>query len=333
MNEGVNRQQTLAANVLISYGVFTSICVFALCCLIFTTHLYVCAAVITVCILFNGYFIKKFIVLPSKKIKMVISKFDGERSIRALASEMQVFSTKNSYNLYDLILKEVEKNNKEILVKSKLTEYLALQSQIQPHFLYNTLESIRGDAIRANMLYLAETVKALAVFYRYTITSEGIAFCVEDEIENAKNYFLIQKYRFGDRYNLNIHLSDDTKDLFNISLPKLTLQPIIENAIRHGIEKKEDGGTIHIKFQMNESTLCIYIYDDGVGMDKKTLKKVNDSLADNHVNFEELYKSKHESIGLANVNKRIKLLYGNDYGLKVFSELNIGTTVQITVPV
>jgi two-component system sensor histidine kinase YesM len=217
-----------------------------------------------------------------------------------------------------------------INMSNKQAEYLALQNQINPHFLYNTLEAIRGDALYAGISSIAETAEALAAFFRYTITDVGNLVTLEDELENVENYFTIQQYRFGDKFKMNIHFPDN-EEIVRLQLPKLTLQPIIENAIFHGLEGKAEGGRIDIRFETTKKHLFISITDDGLGISQDALNKINDSLERAAVSY---VSGKRGSGGIAlkNVSRRIKLLFGDEYGVHLYSTPHVGTDVRITLP-
>jgi two-component system sensor histidine kinase YesM len=219
-----------------------------------------------------------------------------------------------------------------IQISKKQAEYLALQNQISPHFLYNTLEAIRGDALDVGMHHIAETTEALATFFRYTITEVENLVTLEDELENVENYFIIQKYRFGEKLNMRIDTGEDLSVLGS-QLPKLTLQPIIENAVFHGLECKRGEGTIRIDVEATKKKLLISIVDDGVGMEEEQLELINRRL--NHIEMNYANDDKEEKgggIALYNVSSRIKLLFGEEYGLQIYSNKNIGTNVRITLP-
>lgn len=138
--------------------------------------------------------------------------------------------------------------NEMINASKRQAQYLALQNQINPHFLYNSLEGIRGEAISAGLNSLAEMTEALATFFRYIISNMEHLVTLEDELESIENYFIIQRYRFGERLNLNIEYDYEEKDeILKYRLPKLTLEPIVENSIFHGIERKMGNGNISIR--------------------------------------------------------------------------------------
>lgn len=215
----------------------------------------------------------------------------------------------------------------------KRSEFLALQNQINPHFLYNTLEAIRGDALAVGMDNIADITEALSTFFRYSVTDTGSLVTIAAELDNVDNYFKIQQYRFGEKLELKYEIPEN-EELLELMCPKLTLQPIVENAIFHGLEKRTDKGTIRIRIEMTDSKVLITIFDNGVGMDSKTLDELNDRLN----RFTMAYtgqeeNSKRGGIALQNVCRRIKLLFGENYGIHVFSIPEYGTDVRITLPI
>ena len=225
---------------------------------------------------------------------------------------------------------------KILSLSKKQAEYLALQNQINPHFLYNTLEGIRSEALIAGLDSIAEMTEALATFFRYTISHVEHLVTLEDELENIENYYYIQRFRFGDRLKLSIvydHDEDITQlDILRYCLPKLTLQPIVENSIYHGLERKIGEGHLTIKISVSDKRLGIRIADDGVGMEDHMVEHINQKLKG--LAIEEPYEDKQKKGGIAilNVNNRIKLLFGDEYGIVVYSHLGSGTDVDISLP-
>lgn len=218
-------------------------------------------------------------------------------------------------------------------LNKRQAQYLALQNQINPHFLYNTLESIRGEALIAGLDGVADMTEALAKFFRYTITKVENLVSVEEELDNCETYFGIQKYRFGDR--LNLHIEYDPKEyekIMNCRIPKLTLQPILENSIIHGTELKIGAGNLYIRFACTQDRLIICISDDGVGMDEETLAALNRKLGRGNDSFSSPDEKKG-GIALVNVNNRIHLIFGDEYGMHVYSVQQRGTDVEITIPI
>ena len=218
-------------------------------------------------------------------------------------------------------------------LNKRQAQYLALQNQINPHFLYNTLESIRGEALIAGLDGVADMTEALAKFFRYTITKVENLVSVEEELDNCETYFGIQKYRFGDR--LNLHIEYDSKEyekIMNCRIPKLTLQPILENSIIHGTELKIGAGNLYIRFACTQDRLIICISDDGVGMDEETLAALNRKLGRGNDSFGSSDEKKG-GIALVNVNNRIHLIFGDEYGMHIYSVPQRGTDVEITIPI
>lgn len=217
-------------------------------------------------------------------------------------------------------------------LNKRQAQYLALQNQINPHFLYNTLESIRGEALIAGLDSVADMTEALAKFFRYTITKVENLVSVEEELDNCETYFGIQKYRFGDRLNLHIEYEpEEHEKIMNCRIPKLTLQPILENSIIHGTELKIGAGNLYIRFECTEERLIIRVSDDGVGMDEETLEKLNRKLGRTNDSLSTGSEEKG-GIALVNVNNRIHLIFGDEYGMHVYSVLHSGTDVEITIP-
>ena len=230
-------------------------------------------------------------------------------------------------------LEQVLKSPEMMDLNKRQAQYLALQNQINPHFLYNTLESIRGEALIAGMDNIADMTEALAKFFRYTITKVENLVSVEEELDNCETYFLIQKYRFGSRLQLHILYEEESREsIMNCKIPKLTLQPILENSIIHGTELKTGTGNLTIQFEQTDKRLIIRISDDGAGMDEQTLAKLNRQLGRGGRALTD-QEEKRGGIALVNVNNRIHLLFGEEYGMHIYSIKGKGTDVEVTLPV
>jgi len=224
--------------------------------------------------------------------------------------------------------------NRLLKLSKRQAQYRALQNQINPHFLYNTLESIRSEALVAGLSSVADMTEALAVFFRYTISKVENLVTVEEELQNCQTYFSIQQYRFGPRLNLSIRCSPEDRDVvYRCRIPKLTLQPILENGIIHGTEFKIGAGKLTVSLERTEKLLKICVSDDGVGMDATALAQLNEKLDTSGRAFQDDKEEHSGGVALANVNNRIHLLFGEEYGLQVFSIPMAGTDVQITLPI
>lgn len=230
-------------------------------------------------------------------------------------------------------LEEIMSSAELLNINKRQAQYLALQNQINPHFLYNTLESIRSEALIAGLVSVADMTEALASFFRYTISNVENLVSVEEELQNCKTYFKIQQYRFGERLHLSIECKEEEKEeIYSYRLPKLTMQPILENSIIHGTECKIGTGHLKICLECTGKRLLIRISDDGVGMDAKTLADMNERLQKSAKAFSAKESETKGGIALVNVNNRIHLLFGEEYGLHVYSMPDVGTDVEITLP-
>ncbi len=270
------------------------------------------------------------VVLPYRRSELLVQRF-----LEGYLTESRDFAQVFQSPSMKLQMDEIEKilrSPKMIDLNKRQAQYLALQNQINPHFLYNTLESIRGEALIAGLSGVADMTEALAKFFRYTITNVENLVTVQDELDNCETYFLIQKYRFGERLQLHIDYdAEDWEDIMGCKIPKLTLQPILENSIIHGTELKVETGNLRIQFERTQDRLLIRISDDGVGMDEETLAKLNRKLGrdgNELIHGEE----RKGGIALANVNSRIHLIFGEEYGLHVYSVPQKGTDVEVTIP-
>lgn len=220
---------------------------------------------------------------------------------------------------------------KKHVIESALSDHNIdyLSKQINSHFFYNTLDSIRGRAFCDGAYFVADMIEALSSFFRYSISRKGNIVSVQDELQNLNSYMKIQMFRFGNRIQYEVSLESDTIKSYQI--PKLTLQPIVENSIIHGIESYESGGMISIQLFETDSTIVIHVKDNGVGIPKNKLDQMNLNFENNYFESPELQKT-HLNIAMSNINNRICLLYGKKFHLHIFSAQNLGTDVQITLP-
>jgi len=271
----------------------------------------------------------KYLRRPFEEMAKLYQRFSDGQAYEELFKSEHVLMPQ-----WDKVLNKFHRLlNKQDAIKmsKKQAEYLALQNQINPHFLYNTLEAIRGDAICAGMDSIAETTEALSIFFRYSITGVNHLVTLEEEIDNVENYFKIQYYRFGEKLKIRLNYPED-EEVFRLEIPKLTIQPFVENAIYHGLERKIQGGIIEVKIETTSSRLLITVSDDGVGMLEDTVSKINSYLEKVAVAHVGENHRKRGGIAMKNVNSRIKLLFGEEYGVQVYSTVNIGTDIKIILP-
>ena len=272
-----------------------------------------------------------FIVRPYLQSERVVKRFLDGYYMTDEADINQVVLTPMS-QLEMQRLDQILHSSQLMDISKRQAQYLALQNQINPHFLYNTLESIRSEALIAGLDSVADMTEALASFFRYTISNMENMVTLEEELDNINTYFLIQKYRFEERIGLTIEYDEEEHDLLNhCLLPKLTLQPVVENSIIHGIERKMGFSTVRIVLRCTEKRLIIQVSDDGIGMQPEALDDLNRKL--NQSLFESLHnKKKKGGIALVNVNNRIHLIFGEEYGITVYSTPGVGTDVMIELP-
>ncbi len=218
----------------------------------------------------------------------------------------------------------------DIQLKQKEAELKSLHSQINPHFLYNTLDSIRGAAIHNGIKSIAEMAKRLSMIFRYSI-SEEILVPVIREIRNIENYIAIQNFRHDNKFQLVYNIPHN---YYDYKIPKLTLQPLIENSIKHGLEMQLCKGLVKIELRNLQDSIIIEIYDNGTGIVPEKLNQLNAQLTGNANNEQKIesYPNQKSGIGILNVNSRIKLLFGLQYGVK-YIECSKGTIVQILLPI
>lgn len=226
----------------------------------------------------------------------------------------------------------------EMDINNKKTEIAYLRSQINPHFLYNTLTMICGMASAGMQQEIIDTASALSAIFRYSIKGDDIV-TLREEMEIVQSYLKIQTYRFEDRFTVTYDLPEES---LNCLIPKMVIQPIVENAIVHGLEPSLRPGSLTIGAGRNpeKGYLAIWIFDTGIGMKPEKLQQIRDELQrpvhqpeDTIMDsFSVLDSKHHDSIGILNVNSRMILYFGMDYSLILDSEEGVGTNVQLRIP-
>ncbi|MFC5529738.1 sensor histidine kinase [Cohnella yongneupensis] len=228
---------------------------------------------------------------------------------------------------FNRMIKHIKELIEEIHVtgnRKRIAEMEALQSQINPHFIYNTLETLRMTALIHDDKEMSNMIYSLGQLLRYSINRGNEVVTLRDELEHLTKYLQLQNYRFEDKF---IFEPDMPESLMDCKMIKLLLQPIVENAIFHGLENKKHQSIIRITAAIEQGKLVCLISDNGDGMDEDTLHLLRAQIdADDYD-----HQSKH-GIGLRNVHQRIKLHYGHAYGLEIESEPGVGTTVKLCLP-
>lgn len=287
------------------------------------------------CVLFTGllsYIVTMSISIPLKKLQKSMEQVN-ENNIEpgftdTLDDEISYLGAKFNTmilrikNLIDSIYK-VELLKKKEEIRRKEAELDALQMQINPHFLYNTLDCIRWE-IAMNEKGdgpVSQMVKAFADLLRLGTKKNTKLVTIEEEFEHIKAYIKVMEFKKNEHIKL---ISEISEDILHCYITKLTLQPLVENAILHGLRKNQDEAIIYINFFVKSKDLYIEVRDNGIGMDQQAVDKLNNNLQNN--------KNEINSIGLYNVNERIKLFFGQEYGLHIISEPEKGTRILIHLP-
>lgn len=277
------------------------------------TILFIC---ILVEVILTAFFIMDYQAVCSDIHRMLSGKWKGVQSV-LLHEELQ--------KLYHLQYEE--KRDADTDSQYRTIQLNTLMNQINPHFLYNTLESIRGQAVISDDLVVADMTETLSKFFRYCISQKGPIVELEDEISNLNLYLKIIHFRMPDKFEFELKLSNES--LLEYQIPKLTLQPLVENAINHGIYNYVSGGKIIMRIDDFNDTIRIFVQDNGVGMPQETLETFNDNFAKGYTGNRLI---QNHGIALYNINNRFRLIFGKDYGIHLFSTENIGTTAEITFP-
>lgn len=214
---------------------------------------------------------------------------------------------------------EAKKERAELEKEYEACKLKALQAQINPHFLFNVLNSISALAIIEEAPKTQEVIYNLSNMLRYTLKKADKVVSIEEELKYIESYLALQKVRFGDRLNYGIDVSDNIK---NQKIPFMSIQTFVENSIVHGLEGKEDGGIINIFSNEDEDSYTLCIKDNGTGITENILKDLKDEL-------EYRYGKDLDKIGINNVNKRMAKYYGDDYKIEIESKVREGTLVKI----
>lgn len=249
-----------------------------------------------------------------------VERIEGNDEIGELYTELEQMMQDIRLLMSNVVDEQVQKE--KLHTKQKEVEFKMLASQINPHFLYNTLETIRMKAVVNHQPEIVELVKMLAKTMRYNIQVTDRLVTLKEELQMVEYYLKIQEYRFGDRITSELTIDPDV-DMKARILP-LTLQPFVENAFVHGLEEKACDARLVIHVYKKKDDIFIEIRDNGKGMDYYELGHLRKIMKDEQ--------GDDNHIGVRNVNQRIRLLFGGEYGVEVDSEKNVGTKVVIHIP-
>ncbi|WP_459478811.1 cache domain-containing sensor histidine kinase [Clostridium saccharoperbutylacetonicum] len=266
------------------------------------------------------------IVNPIKKLKKLMKKAqEGDLTVTFNAKyNDEIGELGGSFNT---MVKEISNLINLVQVeekKKRIAEMNVLQAQIKPHFMYNTLDTIRWMAEEHNEEDIIEIIEAFTNLLRISLSKGKEIISVHEELSHIKSYLTIQKIRYEDKLDYEIQVD---ANMLEYKLIKLILQPLVENAIYHGIKEKRGNGRILIKGEIRGNTLIFTISDNGKGMEEELLNKINYMLKNGNEKKNEI------GYGIFNVNERIKIIYGDEYGLQYESIYGEGTTVLLKHPI
>ncbi len=262
---------------------------------------------------------------PVKSLIRAMKQFENDADnfsfsgIDESVSELRTLS--NSFEHMSVRIKDLMERVRREETELRKTELKALQAQINPHFLYNTLDSIQWMCERGKNEDASKMVSALARLFRISISRGRELIPIKDEIKHVRNYLIIQSFRYREQFTYEFETNPDLEEYL---CNKITLQPLVENAIYHGIDRLVDEGEIKITVKQaedDENDILMTVADNGVGMTQEQCAKI-------------LCKERSDSsgIGVKNVNDRLKIYFGAKYGLSIKSELDVGTEITVRIP-
>lgn len=273
-------------------------------------------------ILFMGTIvISRWITVPIRKLlKSMNAVKRGEfREVYINEGNNEIGQLRDGYNM---MIREIQNLIKRVIAEQKTirkAELNVLQAQIKPHFLYNTLDSINSLALSGRIKEVCDLVDALGGYYRHSVSKGREVITLGEELDIVKNYLKIQKVRYEDMFEVNYNIEESC---LNTKILKLVLQPLVENALYHGIRAKGIPGSINIVVSKEAQQVCICIEDDGVGMSDYEIKKILDSKVG----------SAESSFGLRGTIERLKIYCNNEDTFKLYSEKGKGTRIIILLP-
>ncbi len=268
------------------------------------------------------------IYIPIKKLQDLTTTIT-KNDLQALVSRENVDEITElglSFNIMTSKIRELLDAKVREQENLKKAELKALQAQVNPHFLYNTLDTIVWMAEGSKTDQVIEIVRALSSFFRIALSRGKDWISISQEIEHVRSYLYIQKIRYQDILDYEIDIDESIMDG---TILKLTLQPVVENALYHGIKNKRNGGKITLRARRGEGDrVLIEVQDNGVGCTPYKLAKIRERLYEDS----DVITRNDEGFGLVNVNKRIQLYYGKEYGLSIESQYQEGTRVTVAIP-
>ncbi|MCR5451381.1 MAG: sensor histidine kinase [Lachnospiraceae bacterium] len=280
---------------------------------------------------YNKYFTDRIRILRMAMHKAanndyeIVNSIHGEDELSQTFSDLKLMATtlkEKEMSIYKSKIAAEQLRNEQQQMEMKL-----LAGQINPHFLYNTLEMLRMKALTEGNRSLSKAIQMLGKCMHYVLgNTKATSTTLEKEITYLQNYLSIMKMRFGNRLDYDVRI-DPTISLSESMILPLLIQPIVENAIIHGLEETGEPGLLILRLKKKpDNTLLITVFDNGIGMDRETLEKMRSCLnevPDPHANH---------GVAMYNINTRIHLFYGEEYGLRILSQPGRGTIVNILIP-
>lgn len=268
--------------------------------------------------------ITNYLTKPLQKLVSVMKQIEsGDRKLLAtVESNDEIGELSQNFNNMLLQIESLISKEYEAKILKNQAEYKALQAQINPHFLYNTLDTMSGIARMKACPEVSELSLALSHIFRYSMDMKDHLSTVQNEIVHLKNYLYVMNVRMQNSLVVTFDVKDEHRDL---SIPRLSLQPIVENAINHGLKNKRGEKNIFIYSVEEDNAVSIIVEDNGIGMNQE---EVNALVENNEISSLD----KGSSIGLVNINARMKMIFGKDYGIKVESMIGKGSKVILRLP-
>lgn len=271
-----------------------------------------------------AYYLSKTVTKPLYKLIYLMKEVEkGNLEVRfdpKYNDDIGIFGKRFNRMLEKLKVSIQENYEKQVRMKD--SELKALRAQINPHFLYNTLETVNWLARLEGVNDISKIVVSLSEIMKYSVRKGEDFVTIEQDVKQLKNYLTIQEFRYRDKFDVHLQVDDS---VLNQKIPALLLQPIVENAIVHGLENKISKGIIQIAITKEQENIHIVVQDNGIGMDEETLSLVNREIKEG-IEFDDL------GIGIENVRKRLYLSYGNQFKWSLTSEVEVGTKVDIFIP-
>ncbi len=287
----------------------------------------VMALILILCIIITiilARYVSGWISSPIKELeRLMVAVERGDFSEPpTVKGNQEVEALSKSFSLMILRIRELMDDIVKSQELKRKFELDALQAKINPHFLYNTLDSVVWMAEQNDTEGVIRMIAALAKLFRISISKGHDIITLGEELEHVRNYLIIQQIRYQGKFEFSIEVEDGLQECPTI---KLIVQPIVENAIYHGIKYLQEMGHISIRaYRRKPGAIVVEVRDNGVGMDEEKLTKI--------LSFNASHTSKASGIGVRNVHQRVQLYYGSDFGLEISSELDEGTLVRIVIP-